>query len=769
MFKSIRQKILFMNCALVILAILLSMSASYYWLSADYEKKIEQTNAAMAESLAANISQFMQNAYNINAELGVNPVMAGNDGTRQRKLLVDAVTRYPFFQLLASHKLNGEQKARSTGVLANRADRWWFKKFIDEKKPYITKTYYSVYLNSAVTTAVNGIYEGDRLVGVMMADIETNSLQQMVEKFNVGEGNYAFLLDGDGVVVAHPDKGQVSELYNYKTQKKVVLKKDSQGNVIKDARGNEITEEIGFAVPVKLKAITDKVLNGEKGAGEYTDDRGEEYICVYRSVPMPGNSDPWSLIMVQKKSVAFAFLNQVIMKNLLICGLVICFAGLLAFWFSRRLTDPIIEIVRAAEQIKNGDLTAKVLVQSNDEIGVLAANFNKMAVDLHDMIKEIYRLTEELQKGSNSLIDISSTVAANSQEMSATIGTVSAAVEEITAGTEENASSAEQVFHNVEAVAMMANEMSAAAKESAEASERVAGEVKAVSSVIEDVSQNIRQVAVFAQEVAASCKRSIAIAAEAKNLSAETNAIIMKSSISSRQISQIVDIIRRIAEQTNMLALNATIEAAGAGEAGKGFAVVAAEVKELSKRTTEEAARIGQQIAEMQNNMGEAVAAVGKISGVIAETMDITQNIAAAVSEPAQQPTDPAADTEAGTHRMTTISREVAIIADMADHVSKSAAEAARGVEAMFHTSGNISRQAGEVASQADEMQVMMRAITQATQEIAQGTQDISQSVQEADKAIAETAEKAAEVSEHAHEMGELANRLRLLEGKFKL
>ena len=764
MLKSIRHQSIFMNCVLVILAIAISMFASYYWISSDYEKTIKQTNAVMAEGLAANISQFMQNAYNLNAELGVNSDMIGGDGEKQKKILADTVKRYPFFQLIINHRLNGDQTARSSGELVNRADRWWFKKFMDEKKSYITKSYYSVSGNMAVTTAVNGIYDGDNLVGIMMADIETSTLQQMVEKYNFGEGNYAYLLDGEGVVVAHPDKGQVAELYNYKSQKKVILKRDAQGHILKDSKGNELTDEVDFTVPSKLKTIIDRAMKGEKGVGEYADNNGDDYICAYRSVPMPGNSTPWSLIMVQKKSTALAFLTNVAIKNSIICLFVVFFAGLFSYWFSRRFTDPILEIVNATNKIKNGDLTARVNIQSDNEFGVLAQNFNKMVDDLRLVTQDIYHATEEMQEGSTRLIDIACNVAANSQEMSATVGTISAAVEQITAGSQENASSTEQVSHRAKQVAKMADEMSLAAKETVKTSESIAEEVKEVSVVIEDVSQSIRQVANFAQEVAQSCKRSIDITTEAKTLSLSTNDIIAKTSLSSKQISKIVDIISRIAEQTNMLALNATIEAAGAGEAGKGFAVVAAEVKELSKRTSEEAARIGQQVEEMQINMNEAVTVVGKITGVIAETMDITQSIATAVSE---QPQNFAA--EQGAQRATTISREVAVIAGKAELVAKNAIDAARGAEAMFHATEKISQQADGVAQNADEIQAMINAIAQATQEIAQGTQDISQGIQDADKAIADTAEKATTVSGYAHDMGNLADRLKKMEEKFKL
>lgn len=769
MFKSIRNQFIFMNCSLVIFAIVVSMSVSYYLISLGYEGNIKQTNTVMAESLAANIGQFMQNAYNLNAQLAVNADMLSNDREKQKKILVDTTKRYPFFQLLVSHTLSGDQTARSSGVLANRADRWWFKKFMSEKKSYITKSYYSVAGNMAVTTAVNGMYRDDKLVGLMMADIETSTLQQMVEKYNFGAGSYAYLLDGDGVVVAHPDKDQVAELYNYKSQKKIILKKDTQGNIIRDEKGNEQTEEVDIAVSSTLKNIIDKVLKGEVGVGEYIDGNGDQYICAYRSVPMPGGSDPWSLIMVQKKSAAVAFITNVAIKNIFIGIFVIVISALFSYWFANRLTKPLIEIVGATERIKNGDLTVRVDVNSNNEIGILAQNFNKMVDDLQEMIKDIVSATGELQGSAGNLVDIASNVAANSQEMSATVGLVSVNVEQISASTEETASSTEHVSYNVKAVAKLANEMSLASKEAVQASEGVAKEVKQVSVVIEEICNSVNSVSLVAQEVAVSCNHSINITLEAKSRSLETNDIIQKLSVSSKQINKIVAIIGRIAEQTNMLALNATIEAAGAGEAGKGFAVVAAEVKELSKRTAEEASLIGKQIEEMQNDMGAAVDVVKKTTDVIAETLDITRTIALAVSGQSNRGSDISCIIAVGADQVTSISKAIIDIADKTEQVSKSAIQAADGVEAVFHTTADISHKAEAVAHSTDEMTSSMNNISQATQEIATGSQDISQSMQEVEKAITDTAIKASKTSECACDMGEITDRVEVLVRKFKV
>ena len=108
---------------------------------------------------------------------------------------------------------------------------------------------------------------------------------------------------------------------------------------------------------------------------------------------------------------------------------------------------------------------------------------------------------------------------------------------------------------------------------------------------------------------------------------------ISKLGISSTQIGSVVKVIRSIAEQTNLLALNATIEAARAGEAGKGFAVVASEVKELSKATSRATEEIIALIDAIQRDSSDAIAAVHKVSGLIATIDESQRSIATAVHE----------------------------------------------------------------------------------------------------------------------------------------
>lgn len=389
---SIRHQLTLMICSLVVLALTSAMMMTYYLVVEDYEEKMQQTNFVMAESLGSNIVQFMQNSYNISALIAKYPDIENLNGEKQHQLLVETANEYTFFQLLEVHHLDGQPSGSSSGILVSRAERWWFKKFIEEKRSYISKTYYSIFSDSPITTINHGVYKDGQLVGLVMADIETSKIQQMVERYNSGAGSYAYLLDGDGVVIAHPDRQQVSELHNYKNGKKIILLRDVNGKVVYDEKKNEKTEEVNFPVPPSLQLIINKVIAGETGVGEYKDLSGEQHICAYRTILLPGNSDPWSLIVVQKKSAALAFFNNMMIKNGIIGMLVISLAGLLTFLFSRRITDPLIDLVRATNKIKEGDLTVRLAVDSSNEIGVLGINFNQMVSELKEQRDGLHQL-----------------------------------------------------------------------------------------------------------------------------------------------------------------------------------------------------------------------------------------------------------------------------------------------------------------------------------------------------------------------------------------
>jgi len=231
-----------------------------------------------------------------------------------------------------------------------------------------------------------------------------------------------------------------------------------------------------------------------------------------------------------------------------------------------------------------GDLTQRVDVGSQDEIGQLGSSFNTFVGKIAGAIGAISGNTQTLAGASEEMSSVSQQMGANTEETSAQVNVVSAAAEEIST--------------NIQTVAAGIEELSASAK-----------------------------------EIASNAAEAASVAGDAVESAAVANHTITKLDQSSTEIGEIINTITSIAQQTRLLALNATIEAARAGEAGKGFAVVANEVKDLAMETAKASDDISQKIETIQGGSKEAVGAIAQISEIITKINDFQNTIASAVEQ----------------------------------------------------------------------------------------------------------------------------------------
>ncbi|NCC51803.1 MAG: methyl-accepting chemotaxis protein, partial [Spartobacteria bacterium] len=245
-----------------------------------------------------------------------------------------------------------------------------------------------------------------------------------------------------------------------------------------------------------------------------------------------------------------------------------------------------------------GDLTVRLEVKTNDELGAMATYFNDFVAKLQNIIRQISESTTAVSASSEELSATSNEMASTAEEMSSQVRTIAA--------------SGEQMSSNINSVASAAEEMSTS--------------VNTVATAIEEMSASL-------SEVAKSCSKESEISGKANEQAKQTRDLMNRLGAAATEIGKVVEVINGIADQTNLLALNATIEAASAGEAGKGFAVVANEVKELAKQSSEATKQIAGQIDDIQSNTRNAVEAMQSISQVIEEVNTISNTIAAAVEE----------------------------------------------------------------------------------------------------------------------------------------
>ncbi|MEV4637553.1 methyl-accepting chemotaxis protein [Actinoplanes sp. NPDC049548] len=258
--------------------------------------------------------------------------------------------------------------------------------------------------------------------------------------------------------------------------------------------------------------------------------------------------------------------------------------SLVVFWVSLSVTRPLRDTLAFLNRLVARDLSSRMPVDGRDEVGRIAEGLNRMTDILAEAVGGMNRSAGELSRSAEELTAVSRELGSEASHTSAQAGTVSSA-----AG-------------------------------------QVSGTMQTVAAGIEQMSGSIGEIARSASEAARVSGNGVTVAAH-------TNEVVVRLGESSTAIHDVVRTIAAIAAQTNLLALNATIEAARAGESGKGFAVVAGEVKALAQQTADATEDISGRVAAIQAESGDAVEAITKINGIIAEVSSLQNTIAAAVEE----------------------------------------------------------------------------------------------------------------------------------------
>ncbi|GGY81701.1 methyl-accepting chemotaxis protein [Pseudoduganella plicata] len=264
--------------------------------------------------------------------------------------------------------------------------------------------------------------------------------------------------------------------------------------------------------------------------------------------------------------------------------------GMVAIWLiARAIAAPVMGAARLLEEIASGDgdLSRKMPVNSNDEVGALARAFNRFVSSLGKTIAEVRDSTAVIATASSEIAHGNLDLSGRTEAQASSLQQTAAAMEELTTTVRQNADNA-----------LQANRLVTATAQSAEKG----------GAVVADVVRTMADI-----------------------------------SGSSHKIADIISVIDGIAFQTNILALNAAVEAARAGEQGRGFAVVASEVRNLAQRSASAAKEIRELILDSVSKVdaGSALAdgagaAMAEIVQTVREAEALMKQIAVASQEQSQ-------------------------------------------------------------------------------------------------------------------------------------
>ncbi|HGE8239070.1 methyl-accepting chemotaxis protein [Aeromonas sp. 82P] len=419
-------------------------------------------------------------------------------------------------------------------------------------------------------TAVDAVYS--------LPDSPENrqKVKELLRPLRYSSDGYFFVYDFEGNTILLPVRTELEgkNRWNDKDAKGKLLIQE----ILKSARqGDGFTEywtakpSIGRDAPkLAFTLVLDK-YQWAIGTGFYIDDIDNELAAL----------------RAERESNMHASLQSSVLVILLILGITLAATIIVG----NRVTKPLADAVLALNDIANGDgdLTQRLKVQSEDEIGQLASAFNRFVERIQSVVSQVGETSNHLFSAVDKLHHLSEHYDHQMQGHSRETDQVVTAVTEMSSTAQEVAASASNA----------ATATSDAARESDAARGVVSGAINSINRLVGEVHTASGVIEQLAQETA--------------------------------KIGSVVEVIRGIAEQTNLLALNAAIEAARAGEQGRGFAVVADEVRSLAGRTQQSTKEINEMLQRLQGGVKQAVEVMQASEDRSQETVQEASHIASSL------------------------------------------------------------------------------------------------------------------------------------------